>query len=234
MKLARAIGERRRSWLTYLACAGFLLLTALGALCVFVACEGRFEWQTSAAVAALFAIALAAVPAVTASRLAADARRIAKERDEALQRSAQSEMALNEVQHRIGNHLSVVSAMLSIQGRQFDDHKAKRAIEEAGRRIRVMAEINSIMKAITSEETRIDDIFIGELVSKCIAAAGVENRVRIETLIKPVYISKELLPPLALIINECVTNTIEHGFPDEFAESSPFVWTREVKAACIG
>jgi hypothetical protein len=57
---------------------------------------------------------------------------------------------------------------------------------------------------------RIDDILVRELVGKSIDAAGAENR-----MLDPIHLPRLLLTPPALLLNECVTRALEHGFPGE-------------------
>ena len=71
--------------------------------------------------------------------------------------------------------------MLSLQSRQLGDLGARRAIEQAAGRIRVIGDINQLLNHLTSTHARIDDPVVSELVVKCIEGAGAENRVRYET-----------------------------------------------------
>ncbi len=122
---------------------------------------------------------------------------------------------LAEAQHRIGNNLSVISAMLSVQSRQLGDLGARRAIEQAAGRIRVIGDINHLLNHLTSSNVQIDDVLVGELVAKCIDEAGAENRVQHETSIDAIDLPKLMLTPLALLLNECVNGALEHDFPGE-------------------
>ena len=103
--------------------------------------------------------------------------------------------------------------MLSLQSRQLVDPGARRAIEQAAGRIGVIGDINHRLNHLTSLDVRIDDPFVGELVAKSIDAAGAGNRVRCETSVDPIDLPTLLLTPLALLLNECVTNVLEHDFP---------------------
>ena len=130
-------------------------------------------WQTPAL---LSVAAFAAVAAALIAWLATCCLRLAGERDEARRVSPDGEGRLAEAQHRIGNNLTVVSAMLSIESRQLGDLGARRAIEQAAGRIRVIGDINHLLNHLTSLNVRIDDPFVGELVAKSIDAAAAEKR----------------------------------------------------------
>jgi two-component sensor histidine kinase len=169
-------------------------------------------WRTAALLAV---VATAAVAALLIASLAARCIRLAGERDEAVELGLDREARLAEAQHRMGNVLSVISAMLSVQSRELGDPGARRAIEQAAGRVRVIAEVNRALDRLTSMDARIDDVFVSELVAKCIESAGAESRVRHETTIDPIDLPKLMLTPLALLVNECVNHALEHDFPGE-------------------
>jgi len=171
-----------------------------------------WRWQTAALLAV---VAFAAIAAVLIAWLAARCIRLAGERDEAMTLSLDREARLAEARHLIGNVLSVISAMLSVQSRELGELGARRAIDQAAGRVRVIAEVNRALDHLTSVYARITDIFVGELVAKCIESAGAESRVRHETSIDPIDLPKLMLTPLALLLNECVDNALEHDFPGE-------------------
>lgn len=194
--------------------AGALLLLLAGAApgALWPTQALHWQWQTAAFVAA---VAAGAIAAALIAWLAARSSRLAGERDEAVKSSLDHEEILAEAQHRIGNVLSVISAMLSVQSRELSDPAARRAIEQAAGRVRVIAEVNRALDRLTSVSARIDDAFVGELVAKCIESAGAESRIRHETSIDPIDLPKLMLTPLALLVNECVNNALDHDLPGE-------------------
>jgi two-component system, sensor histidine kinase PdtaS len=171
-----------------------------------------WRWQMTAVLAV---VAAAAIAAASIAWLAARCIRLAGERNEAKRLGLEREAVLAEAQHRMGNVLSVISAMLSVQSRELGDLGARRAIEQAAGRVRVIAEINRALDRLTSMNARIDDVFVGESVAKCIESAGAESRVRHETSIDPIDLPKVMLTPLALLVNECVHDALEHNFSGE-------------------
>jgi two-component system, sensor histidine kinase PdtaS len=157
-------------------------------------------------------IAIGVLQWLLVERFSVAYRRAAEERDEALRLSAERETMLAETEHRVANNLAAISAMLSVQGRRLDDGVARRAIEGAAGRIRVVGELNRMFNRLTSNDARIDDAFVGDLVANCIAA-GAEDRVRYETSIDPIDLPRRNFLLVALMLNECVNNALEHGFP---------------------
>jgi two-component system, sensor histidine kinase PdtaS len=198
------------------AMAGSLLalVSGAGAWGIFAATHADLGWSLSVLVAGVYLIVIGALQWLLLDRFSVAYRKAADERDEALRLSAERETMLAETQHRIGNNLAAISAMLRIQGRQLDDGVARRAIEGAAGRIRIVGELNRMLNRLTSDHAPIDDAFVGDLVANCIAAAGAEDRVRYDTSIDPIDLPRRNFLLVALILNECVNNALEHGFPD--------------------
>ena len=193
----------------------FALASGAGAWGIFVACHASLGWPLSALAAVAYLISIGALQAVLVDRFSAAFRRVEVEKGEALRLSAERETLLAETQHRIGNNLAAISAMLGVQGRRLGDGVARHAIEGAAGRIRVVGELNRMFNGLTSDHARIDDAFVGDLAANCIAAVGAEDRVRLETWIDPIELPRRNLLLVALILNECVNNALEHGFPGE-------------------
>jgi two-component system, sensor histidine kinase PdtaS len=191
----------------------FALVSGVGAWGIFVACHASLGWPLSVLAAVAYLIAIAVLQALLVARFSAAYTRAAAERDEALRLSAERETMLAETQHRIANNLAAISAMLSVQGRRVGEGVARRAIEGAAGRIRVVGDLNRMFNRLTSHHARIDDAFVADLAANCIAAVGAEDRVRYEASIDPIDLPSRNLLLVVLILNECVNNALEHGFP---------------------
>ena len=119
------------------------------------------------------------------------------------------EARLAETQHRIGNTFSVIAAMLAFQSRQQQEPDVRRAIDQAARRIQVIAAANQMVERTASPEARIDRKFVDQIVDGTIGAFTVGGRVRHEVSVDAIDAPKAMLTPLALILNECVSNALE-------------------------
>jgi two-component sensor histidine kinase len=133
------------------------------------------------------------------------------ERKRALSLAAQRDVLFRELQHRIGNNLNMISALLNIQSRGITDARSKQALAEAARRISVIADINRMFHDPAHADGVIDDGFVRELGLKCLDAAGAGDRVRFEARITPIALAQEQFLPVSLIMTECINNALEHG-----------------------
>ncbi len=196
-----------------LAASLSIVLAGLGAWSIFGVLDRWLGWQASSLLALVYLTAIGALQALLIHRFSATYRRGETERLEALRLSAQRQTMLAEARHRIANNLATISAMLDLQGRELGDWVAQNAIEAAAGRIRVVAEIDRMFNRLSSDDARIDDAVVRDLISRCIAAAGAEERVRFETSIESIDLPRSAVLPVALVIGECVNNALTHGFP---------------------
>jgi two-component sensor histidine kinase len=122
---------------------------------------------------------------------------------------AHQRMLLNELNHRVKNNMQMIQSLLDAAGRKVRDNEARGVLDEAGRRIAAMAAAQRALYG-TPDATRFD---AGEFLSAVCKTIQ-------ETLPPEVHLSCEesagQLPndvamPLALIVNELVTNAVKHS-----------------------
>ncbi len=133
------------------------------------------------------------------------------EREKALHHAGQRDTLFKELQHRIGNNLQSVSALLNIQMRAVSDPAAKRALGDAVQRVGIIADIHRMFHDPAHADGRIDEEFTRELAERCIAAAGAAGRVTLTASITPIALPQDKFLPVALIMTECINNALEHG-----------------------
>jgi two-component sensor histidine kinase len=126
-------------------------------------------------------------------------------------------MLLREVNHRIKNNLQIVSSLLGLHGRRAQDPQVRQHLEEAQARIGTIAALHARLY----RNDRYDSVDLGDylahLCDDVLVALGGDpaaRRIVLET--EPVMVSIDQAVPIALIVNELVTNAFQHAFaPDE-------------------
>lgn len=144
-------------------------------------------------------------------------RRKKKDRDtiarmnEALQQSlVEKEWLLKEVHHRVKNNLHTIICLLESQA-MYLEKDALRAIEQSQHRIYAMSLIHQ--KLYQHDDIRSIDIslylqeFTGYLIDSFDA-----RHIRLSIDVDPIHLPIQQAVPVALIINEAVTNSIKHAF----------------------
>lgn len=126
---------------------------------------------------------------------------------------AEKEWWLKEVHHRVKNNLHTIICLLESQA-MYLEKDALQAIEKSQHRIYAMSLIHQ--KLYQNEELRVIDmsIYLEEFIGYLKDSFDTNN---IEFILKvdPVQLSLQQAIPVALIINESVTNAIKYAFGNE-------------------
>ena len=123
----------------------------------------------------------------------------------------QKELLLKEVNHRVKNSLQIVSSILSLQVPDVDGTEAADAIRNAAARVLAIAAVHE--RLYTGEDTATVrlDTFLHDLCHDIGRAYNWPEG--IETNVERVDVPTDMAVPLALIVNELVTNVIKHVGP---------------------
>jgi two-component system, sensor histidine kinase PdtaS len=138
-----------------------------------------------------------------------------KEMEKAVASERSKSLLLQEVAHRTKNNLAMLSAMVRLQSRSLGPEGAD-ALEKASQRIQTMAEVYDHL--MLRDQTKIVDLkeYVGDIVRRLMAFAG-DKPVALRFELSEAYAHSEVAVPIAIIINELVTNSLKYGFPDERA-----------------
>jgi len=127
----------------------------------------------------------------------------------------EKEALLKEINHRVKNNMSVVSSLLNLQANRIQDKQARDALHESRDRIKTMALIHD--KLYKSESLADIDfaIYIEDLCNYLFKSYNVTPEIiKLKLNIKDVKLEVVQGIPCALIINELISNALEHAFPD--------------------
>jgi two-component sensor histidine kinase len=124
----------------------------------------------------------------------------------------EKEWLLKEVHHRVKNNLHSVICLLESQA-AYLENDALKAIEESQHRIYTMSLIHQ--KLYQSEDVKAIDmsVYIPELVQYLSESFDTSNYINFDLMIGPIHLNASQAIPLALIINEALTNSIKYAFP---------------------
>ncbi len=135
---------------------------------------------------------------------------------EASVRSAlrEKEVLLKEIHHRVKNNLQVVSSLLRLQANSHGDPAVQAALQEAQERIHAIALIHQKLKH-APDPTRLDlAAYIQTLAERLVRSyASTPTLVDLQIQVDPVRLGPDEAVPLGLILNELVSNTLQHAFP---------------------
>ncbi|MET0638083.1 MAG: sensor histidine kinase [Chitinophagaceae bacterium] len=126
---------------------------------------------------------------------------------------AEKEWLLKEVHHRVKNNLHTVICLLESQA-AYLKNDALQAIEDSQHRIYAMSLIHQ--KLYQTDISTIDmNTYLPQFVQYLDDSFGASDRIRIHSDIGSIKLEAIHAGPVALIINEAVTNSIKYAFPDK-------------------
>ncbi len=139
-----------------------------------------------------------------------------KEAEDRLQSSlSEKEVLLREIHHRVKNNMQVISSLLNLQSRRVSDPIVLDMFRESQRRIRSMALIHERLYQ-SSDLSRIEfSQYLGNLATHLFHSYQVDsNRIRLTMDTEEVFLNINTAIPCGLIVNELVSNSLKHGFPN--------------------
>ncbi|MBP0007701.1 PAS domain S-box protein [Roseofilum sp. Belize Diploria] len=127
----------------------------------------------------------------------------------------EKEILLKEIHHRVKNNLLVVSNLLEFQADYVSDPTLIKVLEDSRNRIYSMALIHEkLYRSMTLDTINFGE-YLEDLVPNLFESYNVEeNKVRFYLDIEPVLLNIETAHPCGLIVNELLSNTLKHAFPE--------------------
>jgi len=123
-----------------------------------------------------------------------------------------SEIMFSELQHRVSNNLQTVAGLLILQETKVTNPEARHALQEARNRITMLGNLHR--KLHDPNLASVDPTwFLEELCRDVIQTSGTQG-VKCVVAASGVDISPKKFIPLALIVTELLSNSLEHGFAD--------------------
>jgi PAS domain S-box-containing protein len=133
------------------------------------------------------------------------------------QAETQQRLLLDELNHRTKNNMQMLVSLLSSAARKVSSEEAKRALGETCGRIAAMAAAQRVLYGRADANHFDADEFLNAVCQTIRQTLSPEIRI----ICKPATgaMSNEVAMPLALIMNELVTNAVKHGVRDRSKHS---------------
>lgn len=125
----------------------------------------------------------------------------------------EKEWLLEEVHHRVKNNLYTVICLLESQA-MFLENDALKAMESSKNRIFAMSLIHQKLYLSADIETVDMSEYVAELVHNLEESFDVPDKIRFDVEVDLITLNISNAIPLGLIINEAITNSIKHAFPE--------------------
>ncbi len=126
----------------------------------------------------------------------------------------EKEIILQEVHYRIKNNMTTIMSLLSLQSMDMENTEAVTALENARNRIQSMMVLyDKLYRGSDFRNISIEDYFI-TLTNEITGNFDNSGKVHIETNIYNFVLDTKTVFSLGIILNELITNTMKHAFPD--------------------
>jgi PAS domain S-box-containing protein len=127
----------------------------------------------------------------------------------------EKEVLLKEIHHRVKNNLQVISSLLNLQSNYIQDPQTLKIFQDSQNRVRSMALIHE--KLYRSENLAQIDFgdYIQELTAFLFRAQNAhEQGITLNLHTDRTLLNIEKAVPCGLIVNELISNTLKHAFPN--------------------
>jgi PAS domain S-box-containing protein len=133
------------------------------------------------------------------------------------QAETQQRLLLNELNHRTKNNMQMLQSLLHTAARSARSEEARHVLDEAGGRIAAMAAAQRVLYGTTDADRFSAAQFLAAVVETIqqILPTGI----RILRTPASGVLSNDIAMPLALILNELLTNAAKHGIKDPSEDS---------------
>jgi len=138
-----------------------------------------------------------------------------KQAEEVVRKSLRDkETLLKEIHHRIKNNFQLVSNLLILQANKTDDKNVHRILEESQERIQSMALVHEMLYQSRDLATIGFAKYIRKLSRSLFKSyTADDSRIKLKLDIEDVQLPEQTALQCGLMINELITNAIEHAFP---------------------
>jgi PAS domain S-box-containing protein len=127
----------------------------------------------------------------------------------------EKEILLQEIHHRVKNNMQIISSLLNLQSRHIKDKQSLELFKSSQNRVKSMALIHERLYQ-SKDFNRIDVAdYVRGLINHLFITFGVNKEVvSLRININNMFLNVDTAIPCGLIINELVSNSLKHAFPD--------------------
>jgi two-component sensor histidine kinase len=127
----------------------------------------------------------------------------------------EKEVLLREIHHRVKNNMQVISSLLNLQARHIQDPAFLEMVQESQRRIRSMALVHEKLY-LSRDLSNIEfSQYLQSLALHLFHFFQIDpNHIRLKMDMEKIFMNINTAIPCGLIVNEMISNSLKHAFPD--------------------
>jgi PAS domain S-box-containing protein len=125
----------------------------------------------------------------------------------------EQKVLLKEVHHRVKNNLAIISSLLNLQANKTKDEYHKNLFYESRNRLDSISAVHQLLYQSGSFSKVNLKHYLEEILNNLDASFSTSRKkITISKKIEPIELEVSVAIPLALIVNELVTNSYKHAF----------------------
>ena len=125
----------------------------------------------------------------------------------------ENDLLLREVHHRVKNNLQLIASILNLQSRRCKSEETKKILQENVTRVCSIATIHDIMTKHDGDFTSVDSAQLLHRLCASLQTLCPHGVVTVTAHAPSVLLPADTASSVALVVNELVTNALEHAFP---------------------
>ena len=138
--------------------------------------------------------------------------RAARDRFEAL--AAERAVLIREVNHRVGNSLQIIAALLHLQSSASPNEDVKSALAGANRRVMAVAQVHRRLYTSDDVQSVALDQYLTALVADLQGSAEDAEGCHISLEAEPVEVDPDRAVAVGVVVTELVLNALKYAYPD--------------------
>jgi two-component sensor histidine kinase len=127
----------------------------------------------------------------------------------------EKETLLQEIHHRVKNNMQVIAGLLNLKAESSENEQVKQSLKDSQNRVYAMSAVHeTIYSSGNLAEIDLNE-YISKITNMLTQAYVIDlNQISCRTESDDIKISIEQASPLGLVINELVSNSLIHAFPN--------------------
>ncbi len=127
----------------------------------------------------------------------------------------EKEVLIQEINHRVKNNMQIISSLLSLQANHTSSDEAAEILKESRGRVKSMAMIHEkLYHSSNLSQLNMAD-YLNNLVRDILRSySSVSSKVTSNVDVEDIYLNINTALPMGLMVNELVSNSIKHAFPE--------------------
>lgn len=128
-------------------------------------------------------------------------------------------LLLDEVNHRVKNSLQQIASVVRLQSRSVEHADAREALDKTLDRIMAVGRVHEQLYKSGETVGQFDAGHYAESLARDLVDSLGREDIALETRIEPIQLDLKQAVPMALILNELITNALKYGCPADRAST---------------